>query len=153
MSSVQTYTLVLNTTAKNVISTDTCHTVVTFSINWSTFLPMDCTKYSCSYVFKGGVYTGALAANGIVFANFGKTDSYVDGSTPSSYLGMITPIIIGNYSFFNSTNNDNNPVTIYPCNNLITITLKQFDNATLLTDTQAHLSNYILSLTLTPIYD
>ena len=152
MSSVQSYTLVLNTYGKNVLSADTTHNIVTFNVNWSSFLPMQCVKYSCSYVFKSFITANALVNNGIIYANFGKNDAFVDGSTPSSYLGMICPSLVGTNYFFNSTNNDNNPETIQISNNQLTITLKKFDG-TALTGAPNDIQGYCLTLTLTPIYD
>ena len=79
--------------------------------------------------------------------NIGKTDIF-DGTTQTYNLGIIYPVIIGAFSFYNSTNNDNNPIILYPTQDTITISLKTFAGVAM-----GYMTPYVLILTLEPLYD
>ena len=68
--------------------------VINYYVNWPVVLPMDkYIKYSCSFVFKSENYAGVLANNGFVNVNIGRTQIF-DGTTQSSNLGIIYPVIL-----------------------------------------------------------
>ena len=81
--------------------------------------------------------------------SIGRTQIF-DGTTQSSNLGIIYPVylnVIGGAqsSYYNSTNNDNNPVILYPHQNSVTITLNTFAGAVM-----QNMPNYVLILNLIP---
>ena len=121
-----------------------------YYINLNAILPMQTfTKYSCSFVFKSENFVGLLNKNGFANMSIGRTQIF-DGTTQSSNLGIIYPVITNptagsQSSFYNSTNNDNNPIILYPNQNSVTITLNTFAGAAI-----ANMPNYVLILNLTP---
>jgi hypothetical protein len=122
---------------------------VSFYVNWAAILPDKYKKYSCSFVFKSENYAGLLTSNGFVNVNVGRTQIF-DGTTESSNLGMIYPVYLNvtagsQLSFYNSTNNDNNPIILYPSNNIVTIKLKTFAGGAM-----ANMPHYSLILNLRP---
>jgi len=118
--------------------------------NWPAMLPVEkYTKYSCSFVFKSENYIGLMTSNGFVNVDVGRTQIF-DGTTQSFNLGMICPIYLNTnagvqLSFYNSTNSDNNPVIIYPTQNIVTVTLSTFANGAM-----NNMQNYCLILNLSP---
>jgi len=146
----RTYTVIFNSRGSNVltpIATALQRTSITYYVNWANILPTGCTRYSCNFVFKSESYAGAVSDNGFVNMNIGKTDIF-DGTTQTYNLGIIYPVIIGAFSFYNSTNNDNNPIILYPNNDTVTITLKTFAGVAM-----GYMTPYVLILTLEPLYD
>ena len=127
------------------------YTSINYYCNWASMIPLDkCTKYECSFVFKSENYVGLLAQNGFINMIIGKTQIY-DGTTQSNNLGMIYPVYLnvtaGNQlSFYNSTNNDNNPIIIYPNQNIVTVNLNTFAGV-LMANT---MPQYVLILNLSP---
>jgi hypothetical protein len=123
---------------------------LSYYLNLNAVLPMDkYTKYSCSFIFKSETFVGLLTNNGFVNMSIGRTQIF-DGTTQSSNLGIIYPVNLNvtagsQASFYNSTNNDNNPIILYPNQNLVTITLNTFAGAAM-----ANMTNYVLILNLTP---
>jgi hypothetical protein len=123
---------------------------LSYYLNLNAVLPMDkFVKYSCSFVFKSENFVGMLANNGFVNMNIGRTQIF-DGTTQSSNLGIIYPVILNatagvQSSFYNSNNSDNNPIILYPNQNLVTITLNTFAGVAM-----AYMPNYVLILNLTP---
>ena len=146
----ETYQLILCSRNSNVTGGVANLNVMNYYVNWPVVLPMDkYIKYSCSFVFKSENYAGVLANNGFVNVNIGRTQIF-DGTTQSSNLGIIYPVILNvtagsQLSFYNSTNNDNNPVIIYPTQNIVTVTLNTFANAAM-----ANMPNYCLILNFSP---
>jgi len=75
--------------------------------------------------------------------NIGRVNIY-DGQQMSTNLGIVYPVILvsGSYSFYCSTNNDNNDFWIdYPVQTQITITLKTFAGVAM-----ANMKHYVLML-------
>lgn len=145
----ETFQLIFCTRYSNVSSGVANLNVVSFYVNWAAVLPIDkYKKYSCSFVFKSESFNGLLASNGFVNMNIGKTQIY-DGTTQCNVLGIIYPVYLSTVapitSFYNSTNNDNNPVILYPSQNIVTITLNTFQNTPM-----ANMPHYSLILNLTP---
>ena len=123
---------------------------LSYYLNLNAVLPMDkFTKYSCSFVFKSENFAGVLANNGFVNMSIGRTQIF-DGTTQSSNLGIIYPVVLNNTagsqsSFYNANNSDNNPIILYPNQNSVTITLNTFAGVAM-----ANMPNYVLLLNLTP---
>ena len=128
---------------------------ITYYCNWPAMLPISqYTKYECSFVFKsenydGPGHNGLLTNNGLISVDVGRTQIF-DGTSQSFNLGMIYPVILNNtaaaqLSFYNSTNNDNNPVILYPTQNMVTVKLNTFAGVAM-----ANMQHYCLILNLTP---
>ena len=121
-----------------------------YYLNLNSVLPMDkYTKYSCSFIFQSEAFVGLLTNTGFVNMSIGRTQIF-DGTTQSSNLGIIYPVNLNvtagsQASFYNSTNNDNNPIILYPNQNTVTITLNTFAGVAM-----ANMTNYVLILNLTP---
>ena len=146
---METYQVIFCTRNSNVTSGVANLNVVRFYVNWAAILPIDkYIKYSCSFVFKSENYAGLLTSNGFVNVDIGRTQIY-DGTGERANLGMIYPVYLSNVapltSFYNSTNNDNNPVIIYPSQNIVTVTLNTFQNTAM-----ANMPHYSLILNLSP---
>ena len=153
-----TYQIILSSRGNNVTNLGALNgvgvpaniTTLKYSCNWPAMLPIDkYTKYSCSFVFKSESYAGLLASNGFVNVDIGRTQIF-DGTTQSFNLGIIYPVYLNvtagsQASFNNSTNNDNNPVIVYPTQNIVTVTLN-----TLAGVAMAQMPNYVLILNLSP---
>ena len=123
----KTYQLILCFRKSNVTGVANLN-VINYYVSRPVVLPMDkYIKCSCSFFFKSENYAGVLANNEFVNVNIGRTQIF-DGITQSSNLGIIY-LVISNVaagsqlSFYNSTNNDNNRVIIYPTQNIVTVTL------------------------------
>ena len=121
-----------------------------YYLNLNAVLPMDkYTKYSCSFTFRSESFVGLLTNTGFVNMSIGRTQIF-DGTTQSSNLGIVCPVILNptagsQSSCYNSTNTDNNAIVLYPNQNSVTITLKTFAGVNL-----ANMPNYVLILNLTP---
>jgi hypothetical protein len=90
-----------------------------------------------------------LVDNGLININFTKANVF-DGVSNTNNIGIIYPAsLVGNSSFYNSTNNDNNDFTIaYPSNQTITINLKNFAGVNM-----ANMPHYCLILNLVGLVD
>ena len=145
----QSYSVIFSSRGSNVVNSSNIN-AVQYYVNWSAMLPVHkYKKYSCMFIFKSETYTsGILTNNGFVNMNIGKTDIF-DGVTQSSNLGIIYPVALGTTSsFYNSTNNDNNPIVLYPNENMVTIKLNTFAGTAM-----ANMQNYVIILNMTPIED
>ena len=149
ISDKETYQVILcSRTSSNTGTTNL--NAVTYYCNWASMLPIDkYTKYSCSFVFKSENYVGLLASNGFVNVDIGRTQIF-DGTTQNNNLGVIYPIYLNvtngsQLSFYCSTNNDNNPVILYPSQNMVKVTLNTFAGGAM-----DHMPNYSLILNFTP---
>ena len=151
ISDKETYQVILcSRTSSNTGTTNL--NAVTYYCNWASMLPIEkYTKYSCSFVFKSEGYVGLLASVGFVNVDIGRTQIY-DGTTQSSNLGMIYPIYLNasatalaQFSYYNSDNSDNNPVILYPSQNMVKVTLNTFAGGAM-----DHMPNYSLILNFTP---
>ncbi len=117
---------------------------------WPAMLPIEkYTSYLCSFVFKSQDYAGILPNNGFVNVDVGRTQIF-DGTTQSFNLGIIYPAALNvtagsQSSFYNSTNNDNNSVIIYPTQNIVMVTLNTFAGAAM-----ENMPNYCLILNSSP---
>ncbi len=122
---------------------------ITYFVNWGAFLPQQYKKFSVEFIFKSENFVGNLTDNGFVNMNIGRLQVY-DGVAMSSNIGIVYPVsLVGNTSFYNSTNNDNNAFIIdYPNNQNITISLKNFAGANM-----ANMPNYALVLNLVPLHN
>jgi hypothetical protein len=140
----ESFQVIFNSRGSNVINNANLNAVV-YNVNWGAFLPTKFQKYHCQFIFKSENYNGVLTNNGFVSLNCGKVNIY-DGSVMSYNLGIIYPVVTSaNSSYYNSTNNDNNDFWIsYPSNNLITITLNEFDGVTPMNN----MPNYVMILNL-----
>jgi hypothetical protein len=104
---------------------------ITYIVNWVNILPKNkYKKFLCNFVFKSENYAGNLTDNGYVNINFGKVNCF-DGISNTNNIGIIYPVsLVGNSSFYNSTNNDNNPFTCdYPTSNSVVVTLHNLTGA------------------------
>jgi hypothetical protein len=153
----ETFQIILSSRGNNVTNLGALNAGIPENINtlkyycnWPAMLPIEkYTKYSCSFVFKSENYAGILTNNGFVNVDVGRTQIF-DGTTQSFNLGIIYPVALNvtagsQSSFYNSTNNDNNSVIIYPTQNIVTVTLNTFAGAAM-----ANLPNYCLILNLSP---
>ena len=154
---LDTYQIIFNSRGSNVtnlgalvnqIPANICS--LNYYLNLNAVLPMDkYTKYSCSFIFKSETFVGVLVNNGFVNMSIGRTQIF-DGTTQSSNLGIVYPVTLNSTagsqaSFYNSTNNDNNAIVLYPNQNTVTITLNTFAGAVM-----ANMPNYVLILNLIP---
>jgi hypothetical protein len=144
------YTVIFNTRGNNVISNSNNNCNIIYSVNWGSFLPKVYNRFNCQFIFKSENYNGALTDNGFVNCNFGSSITTYDGASMSYNLGIVYPVsLVGNTSFYNSTNNDNNNFFInYPTNNQVTVLMKNFNG-----NYMANMPNYCLILTLVPIIE
>jgi hypothetical protein len=144
----QSYSVIFSSRGSNVVSNSNLN-AVQYYCNWPAMLPIHKYKrYSCVFIFKSETYTGLLTNNGFVNMNIGKTDIF-DGTSQSFNLGIIYPVALGSTSsFYNSTNNDNNQIVLYPNENMVTIKLNTFAGTAM-----ANMQNYVLILNITPIED
>ena len=145
----ETFQIILCSRGSNVINGTNNLNVMKYYCNWPAIISDKYKKYSCSFVFKSETYAGLLASNGYVNVDIGRTQIF-DGTTQSSNLGIIYPVYLNvtagsQSSFYNSTNNDNNPVIVYPTQNIVTVTLNTFAGAAM-----DHMPNYCLILNLSP---
>jgi hypothetical protein len=147
----ESFSLVLCSRNPNVIN-NTDRNNVSYNVRWGMFLPAKFKKFHCQFVFKSETYNGTLNNNGFVNINLGKVSVY-DGYNMTSNLGIIYPVQSNatgtNYSFYCSTNNDNNDFWIdYPTNEQITVTLNTFAGVAM-----ANMPHYTLMLNLTGVND
>lgn len=147
-NSYESFNIIFNSRGNNVINNTSLNSVVYF-VNWGSILPTKFKTFRCQFVFKSENYAGNLVDNGLVNINFTRANVY-DGTSNTTNLGIIYPCsLVGNSSFYNSTNNDNNDFTIsYPSNQTVTISLKNFAGANM-----ANMPHYCLILNLMGIYD
>ena len=145
----ETYQIIFCSRNSNVTDGVANLNSVSFYVNWAAILPDKYKKYSCSFVFKSSLYVGLLTSNGFVNVNIGRTQIF-DGTTESSNLGIINPVYLNvtpgsQVSYYSASNNDNNPVILYPSQNIVTVKLKTF------TDTNmTNMPHYTLTLNLRP---
>ena len=147
------FQIIFNTQGSNVMSpvgNALARSSVTYNVNWGALLPMKYNKFNCQFVFKSINVAGLLIDNGFLNMNIGRVNVY-DGLQQSQNLGIVYPVylntIAGNLaSYYNSTNNDNNNFTMdYPNNNSVTLTLKNFDGITPMTN----MPHYVVILNVT----
>ncbi len=144
----ESFLVLFNSQGSNVINSSNINAVV-YDVNWDSFLPRKYKKFQCQFIFKSQNYNGTLTSNGFVNMNLGKMNVY-DGNTQTANIGIVYPVVVGNQSFYNSTNNDNNDFWIsYPTNRQVTINLNNFNNTSVL----ANMQNYCLYLSLIGISD
>ncbi len=145
----ESFLVLFNTQGSNVVNNDFTKGIFTFKVDWEAFLPKKYKKFHCQFVFKSVNSSTQLTTNGFVNMNLGKMNVY-DGSSQSSNLGIIYPAVCNNQYYYSSTHNDNNDFWIsYPSNQIVTITLNQFDNKTAM----ANIPHYCLYLSLIGIKD
>ncbi len=145
----ESFQVIFNSRGANVINAANLN-AVQYNVNWGAFLPTKFKKFHCQFIFKSENFAGVLTNNGFVNLNCGRVNVY-DGHVMSYNLGIIYPVVTSaNSSYYNSTNNDNNDFWIdYPTNNMVTLTLNQFDNATAM----ANMPNYVLMMNLMGVDD
>ncbi len=145
----ESYQVIFNSRGANVIN-NANRNVIQYNVNWGAFLPKKFKKFHCQFIFKSENYVGVLTNNGFANLNCGKVNVY-DGTSMTYNLGIVYPVVTSaNSSYYNSTNNDNNDFWIdYPTQNIVTLTLNQFDNATAM----ANMPNYVLMLNLMGVDD
>jgi hypothetical protein len=130
------------------LSTSNPYSSIVYNVNWGSFLPKCYKRFRGEFVFKSENFNGNLTDNGFVNVSFGSSINNFDGLQMTNNLGMVYPVsLVGNTSFYNSTNNDNNDFIInYPMNNQVTVTLKNFNG-----NFMGNLPNYTLIITLNTI--
>jgi hypothetical protein len=148
----ETYSLIIN--SQNTINRDISSGNINsykYNINWSSVLPKKYSNFNVGFTLKSVNTATNITVNALVSINFGQSNMSEQNNNPSSILGIAYPVVVQqtanswNY-FYNSTLNDNQPVTIsYPVNQIITVTFTNFDLATALT-----MYHYVLQLTFTP---
>jgi len=141
----------LNITATPLyLSTSNPYSSIIYNVNWGAFLPKDYKRFNCQFIFKSENFNGALTDNGFANLNFGSSITTYDGTNMSYNLGIVYPVsLVGNTSFYNSTNNDNNNFFInYPNNNQVTVAMKNFNG-----NFMGNMPNYALICTLVPIIE
>ncbi len=145
----ESFQVIFNSRGANVINAGNLN-AVQYNVNWGAFLPTKFKKFHCQFIFKSENYAGVLINNGFVNLNCGRVNVY-DGTSMTYNLGVIYPVVTSaNSSYYNSTNNDNNDFWIdYPTNNMVTITLNQFNNATAM----ANMPNYVLMMNMMGVDD
>jgi hypothetical protein len=145
----ESFQVIFNSRGANVINAGNLN-AVQYNVNWGAFLPRKFKKFHCQFIFKSENYAGVLTNNGFVNLNCGRVNVY-DGTSMTYNLGVIYPVVTSaNSSYYNSTNNDNNDFWIdYPTNNMVTITLNQFNNATAM----ANMPNYVLMMNMMGVDD
>jgi hypothetical protein len=145
----ESFQVIFNSRGANVINAGNLN-AVQYNVNWGAFLPTKFKKFHCQFIFKSENFAGVLTNNGFVNLNCGRVNVY-DGTSMTYNLGVIYPVVTSaNSSYYNSTNNDNNDFWIdYPTNNMVTITLNQFNNATAM----ANMPNYVLMMNMMGVDD
>lgn len=126
VSYYESFNIIFSSRGANVLNNADLNNVLYF-VNWGSILPKKYKKFRCQFVFKSENYAGALTDNGFVNINFTRANVF-DGYSNTNNLGIIYPCsLVGNSSFYNSTNNDNNDFFIeYPNNQSVTVSLKNF---------------------------
>ena len=149
----ENYSLIINSqNATNRLTTSTPLNSNQYYINWSSVLPKRYQMYNVSFTLKSVNITTSLTVNALVGINFGQTNLYDQSNNPSTTLGICYPVAVQQTSttwnyFYNSTLNDNTPVTIsYPSNSIITVNFTNFDLTT-----PVVMQHYILQLQFTPL--
>jgi hypothetical protein len=132
------------------LSTSNPYSSIIYNVNWGAFLPKVYKRFNCQFIFKSENFNGALTDNGFANLNFGSSITTYDGTTMSYNLEIVYPVsLVGNTSFYNSTNNDNNNFFInYPNNNQVTVAMKNFNG-----NFMGNMPNYALICTLVPIIE
>ncbi len=153
MSSLESFSLILN--SQNAINRDNSSGTIAsykYYINWDAVLPTRNQTYNVSFTLKSVNTNNQLTANGLVSINLGQTNIMDQSNNQVSFLGICYPVVVQqnanawNY-YFNSTLNDNTPVTIsYPSNRIITVS---FTNIDLVTPFVMY--HYVLQLIFTPV--
>lgn len=145
----ESYNIIFNSRSTSNVIDKTSLNNVTYSVNWSAYLPQKFKKFHCQFIFKSENYAGLLTDNGLVSV-LGITSNVYDGNSRTTNLGVIYPVALsGTNSFYNSTNNDNNDFWInYPTTNQITISLKTFAG-----NNMSNMPNYCLIMNLIGVPD
>ena len=149
----ETYSLIIN--SQNAINRDTSSGNINsykYYVNWDAVLPKKYSNFNVGFTLKSVNTATNITVNALVNINFGQSNMFDQTNNQSQSLGIAYPVPVQqtanswNY-FYNSTLNDNQPVTIsYPVNQIITVTFTNFDLATALT-----MYHYVLQLTFTPV--
>lgn len=142
------YTIIFNSRGSNA-TVNTANSSVSYNVNWSAILDAKYKRFHCQFVFKSENTPNIYSTNGFVNMNFGTTKIF-DGLQMTQNIGIIYPVAFNtNYTFWNSTNNDNNDFYInYPNNNNVTINLNSFSGTAI-----ANMPNYVIILSLKGIDD
>jgi hypothetical protein len=153
MSSLESFSLILN--SQNAANRDNSSGAIAsykYYINWDAVLPTRNQTYNVSFTLKSVNTGNQLTANALVSINFGQTNIMDQSNNQVSILGICYPVVVQqaanawNY-YYNSTLNDNTPITIsYPSNSIITVTFTNFDLATAFV-----MYHYVLQLIFTPV--
>jgi hypothetical protein len=148
----ESYSLIIN--SQNTLNRDNSSGNINsykYYINWDTVLPKKYSTFNVGFTLKSINTATNITVNALVNINFGQSNMFDQSNNQSTCLGIAYPVPVQqtantwNY-FYNSTLNDNQPVSIsYPTNQIITVTFTNFDLTTALT-----MYNYVLQLTFTP---
>jgi hypothetical protein len=144
------YSVVFCSRNPNVVSNADLNNVV-YTVNWDAILPKKYKKFDCQFIFKSENTATVLTNTGFIGMNFGSAINIYDGQqSTTQQLGIIYPAVVGAQYFYSSTNNDNNNFRVsYPNQQLITLTLRNFDRVTNL----ANAPHYTLMLNLVGVLD
>jgi hypothetical protein len=143
----ETFSVIFSTTNNNVVNADDISNVI-YNVNWDTFLPKKYKKFDATFVFQSTLQAAALQENGFVGMNMGRVNVFDGQQSTTQQLGMFYPVLVGNRYYYATTLNDNSSFRMsYPNENLVTLTLRQFDK-TALAEIPA---NYVLVLNLTGV--
>ena len=147
----ESYSLILN--SQNAINRDgTNINSYRYFINWSSVLPKKYGSFNVSFSLKSVNVTTNLSVTALVNIDFGQTNNFDQTSNQSKFIGIVYPVAVEQAStiwnyYYNSTLNENQPITIsYPTNNFITVQFRNIDLTTAFT-----MFHYVLQLTVTPI--
>lgn len=149
----ETFSLILNAqNANNKIAGGSLTTYFQYYVNWDSVLPKKHQTFNVSFTLKSVNTATQITVNALVSINFGQANISDQNNSSSTYLGIAYPVPVQQSSttwnyFYNSTLNDNPPVTIsYPVNQIITVRFTNFDLTTALT-----MYNYVLQIQFTPV--
>jgi hypothetical protein len=137
---IENYTILLNSqnSTNRDISSGNLNSYK-YYVNWDSVLPKHYNKFEVSFCFKSIIQATAITENVILSVDFGHTNMNDQTANPSSYLGVIYPVINGTNYYYNANKNDNFNITIsYPTNNFINVKFTDFDLTT------AVMYNYVL---------
>jgi hypothetical protein len=149
----ESYSLIIN--SQNATNRDNSSGNINsykYYINWDSVLPKKYSTFNVGFTLKSINTATNITVNALVNINFGQSNMSDQTNNPSQSLGIAYPVVVQqtavawNY-YYNSTLNDNQPVTIsYPVNQFITVSFTNFDLTTALT-----MYHYVLQLTFTPV--
>ena len=123
-----------------------------YFINWSAVLPKKYGSFNVNFTLKSVNVTTNLSVTALVNIDFGQTNNFDQTSNQSKFIGIAYPVAVEQAStiwnyYYNSTLNENQPITIsYPTNNFITVQFRNIDLTTAFT-----MFHYVLQLKFTHI--